>query len=73
MIEPIIDEKSHTRALRRIEELWDSAPGSHEEQELDALATLMDAWERTRYPITRGVSQEHWQWINGRLGRGYPA
>lgn len=51
MIEPITDEQSHKRALRRIEELWNAAPGSPEEQELDALATLVDAYERKRFPI----------------------
>lgn len=46
MIEPIVDEQSHRRALRRIEELWDAEPGTPDEQELDALATLVDAYER---------------------------
>jgi HTH-type transcriptional regulator / antitoxin HigA len=52
MIEPIIDEKSHKRALRKIETLWNAAPGSREEQELDALATLVDAYERKQFPIS---------------------
>ena len=52
MIDPIIDEESHHRALKRIDALWDCASGSREEQELDALATLVDAWERKRYPIS---------------------
>lgn len=52
MIEPIVDEKSHKRALRRIEELWNAAPGTREEEELDALATLVDAYERRRFPIS---------------------
>jgi len=51
MIEPVVDEKSHGRALRRIEELWDAEPGSPEAQELDALATLVDAYERKQSPI----------------------
>jgi HTH-type transcriptional regulator / antitoxin HigA len=52
MIEPIIDKKSHERALRRIEELWSAEPGTPEEQDLDALATLVDAYERKRFPIS---------------------
>ncbi len=52
MIEPIVDEQSHRRALRRIEELWGVEPGSPELQELDALATLVDAYERKHFPIT---------------------
>ena len=51
MIEPIVDKTSHLRALRRIEELWDAEPGTPEEQELDALATLVDVFERKHFPI----------------------
>lgn len=51
MIEPIADKESHLRALRRIEELWNAESGSPEERELDALATLVDAYERKRFPI----------------------
>lgn len=51
MIEPIIDDASHKRALERIEELWDAEAGTPEGAELDALATLVDAYERKRYPI----------------------
>lgn len=52
MIEPVVDTHSHRHALRRIEELWNANPGSPEEQELDALATLVDAYERKHVPIT---------------------
>lgn len=51
MIEPIADSLSHQKALRRIEKLWDAQPGSREERELDALATLVDAYERRTFPI----------------------
>ncbi|MBN1606235.1 MAG: transcriptional regulator [Polyangiaceae bacterium] len=51
MIEPVVDEVSHRKALRRIEQLWDAAPGSSAERELDALATLVDAYERRTSPI----------------------
>ena len=51
MIKPIVDEQSHLRALRRIEELWSAEPGTPEGQELDALATLVDAYERKQFPI----------------------
>lgn len=51
MIEPVTDKTSHRKALRRIEELWDAASGSREERELDALATLVDAYERRISPI----------------------
>lgn len=51
MIEPVLDSASHQRALRRIERLWDAKSGSLEEQELDALATVVDAYERGAFPI----------------------
>lgn len=51
MIEPVVDSTSHQKALRRIEKLWDAKPGSREERELDALATLVDAYERRAFPI----------------------
>ncbi len=51
MIEPVVDEQSHRQALRKIEELWNADPGSPEAQELDALATLVDAYERKHVPI----------------------
>jgi HTH-type transcriptional regulator/antitoxin HigA len=51
MIQPISNSASHRRALKRIERLWDAAPGSPAELELDALATLVDAYERRTCPI----------------------
>lgn len=51
MIEPVVDQQSHQKALRRIEKLWDAQAGSREERELDALATLVDAYERRVFPI----------------------
>jgi len=51
MIEPVVDSVTHKRALRRIEKLWDAKPGSRQERELDALATLVDTYERRAFPI----------------------
>lgn len=51
MITPITDSESHAKALARIESLWDATPGSEDERELDALATLVDAYERRAFPI----------------------
>ena len=51
MIKPIVDDESHMRALRRIEQLWNARAGSPEQQELDALATLVDVYERRVSPI----------------------
>ena len=50
-IEPVTDQEGHLKALRRIEALWNAEPGSPEERELDALATLVDAYERKSFPI----------------------
>ncbi|GEM_PF-454873 len=51
MIEPVVDSATHKKALRRIEKLWAAKPGSRQEQELDALATLVDTYERRAFPI----------------------
>ena len=51
MIEPVADERSHRKALRRIEQLWNAPSGSSDERELDALATLVDAYERRTFTI----------------------
>ena len=44
-------QRAGSRALRRIEQLWSAPSGSPEERELDALATLVDAYERKVFPI----------------------
>lgn len=51
MINPVVDAKSHQHALARIQALWDSPAGSAEERELDALATLVEAYERRQFPV----------------------
>jgi HTH-type transcriptional regulator/antitoxin HigA len=50
-IKPIREEADYERALRRIEELWDSPEGSAESDELDVVTTLIEAYEREHYPI----------------------
>jgi hypothetical protein len=51
VIEPVADQESYLRALSRIESIWNAEPGSPEERELDAWATLVDAYERRIFPI----------------------
>ena len=51
IIRPIRDEAGHARAMARIAELWHAAAESDEAYELDALATLVSAYEAKRYPI----------------------
>ncbi len=50
-IKPIRTEADYDRALRRVEELWDSAEASTERDEVDILTTLIEAYEREHYPI----------------------
>ena len=50
-IKPIRGEADYERALRRVEELWDSPEGSAGSDELDILTTLIEAYEREHYPI----------------------
>jgi HTH-type transcriptional regulator/antitoxin HigA len=49
-IKPIRSEADYERALRRVEKLWDSPKGSAGSDELDILATLIEAYERQHYP-----------------------
>jgi HTH-type transcriptional regulator/antitoxin HigA len=50
-IRPIRGETDYERALRRVEELWNSPKGSAESDELDILVTLIEAYEREHYPM----------------------
>jgi HTH-type transcriptional regulator / antitoxin HigA len=48
---PIQNEQDHQRALQLASSLMHAEPGSTEGATLDALATLIDAYERKRYRI----------------------
>lgn len=50
-IKPILNEPDYERALRRVQTLWGAPLGSEKGDELDILATLVDAYEREHYPI----------------------
>src|ERR1700687_1791547 len=50
-IKPIRGEADYERALHRVEELWNSPEGSAESDELDILATLIEAYEQEHHPI----------------------
>ena len=50
-IRPIRTDTDHKRALRRIEQLMDSEPGTPAADELDVLVTLVEAYEDQRFPI----------------------
>ena len=50
-IRPIRTDADHAEALKEIERLWGSAPGTDEGDHLDILATLVNAYEDRRWPI----------------------
>lgn len=50
-IHPIRTEEDHERAVQRIATLIGAAPDSAEGNELDILATLVDAYEAKHYPM----------------------
>ncbi len=50
-IKPIRTERDYERALREVERLMDAKPGTAEDDRLDVLATLVDAYESEHFPI----------------------
>src|SRR5204863_9978527 len=50
-IKPIKTEGDYKLALSRIEELWGSAEGTAQADDLEVLVTLTEAYEREHYPI----------------------
>lgn len=52
-IKPIRSDNDYKQALQRVEALWGSALGSQLGDELEVLVTLIEAYERERYPIDR--------------------
>jgi len=52
-IRPLRTERDHEAALARIEALWGARPGSAESEELEVIATLVDAYEQRSVVIGR--------------------
>jgi HTH-type transcriptional regulator/antitoxin HigA len=52
-IRPIRNDADHEAALREIERLMDARPGSEDFDKLDILATLVERYERERFPIPK--------------------
>ena len=50
-IRPIKNDLDYEAALRRVESLWGAREGSPEFEELDVLATLVEAYEREHFPV----------------------
>jgi HTH-type transcriptional regulator / antitoxin HigA len=50
-IKPIRTETDYDAALARIEEIWNSEPGTPESDELDVLSVLVEDYEKKHHPI----------------------
>ena len=50
-IKPIRNKLDYERTLREVERLMESKPGTAEEDRLDVLATLVEAYESKHFPI----------------------
>ncbi len=50
-IRPIHTETDHDAALKEIENLMESMPGTPEGDRIDILVTLVEAYEATNFPI----------------------
>jgi len=50
-VKPIKTEEDYEAACKRIDEIFGAEPGSKEENELDVLATAVDAYEEEHFPI----------------------
>lgn len=50
-LRPIKTETDYQEALREIELLFDAAPNTPESDRLDVLSTLVEAYEKTHFPI----------------------
>lgn len=50
-IKPIRNETDYEAALKEIETLWESQPGTPEGDRMEVLVTLVEAYEAKHYPI----------------------
>ena len=48
---PVRNDEDHARAVREIARLWNAPLDTPEGDYMDALATLVDAYERQRWPV----------------------
>lgn len=51
VIHPVKTEADYRNALRRVDALMDAEPGTEAGDELDVLATLVEAYERDHFPV----------------------
>jgi HTH-type transcriptional regulator / antitoxin HigA len=50
-IKPIRTKRDYEIALKKVEKLWGAKSGTREGDQLDVLATLIDAYEAAHYPM----------------------
>jgi HTH-type transcriptional regulator/antitoxin HigA len=50
-IKPIRNDRDHSRALKRIDQLWDARKGTPEHDEFEVLFTLVEAYESQHHAI----------------------
>ncbi len=50
-IKPIRTEKDYETALAEVEKLWGSEPGTPDGDKFEVLFTLVEAYEKEKYPI----------------------
>lgn len=68
-LRPIVTKEDHILALKSAERLWSAPAGSDQSQTLDALATLIDAYERKRWPMEASDPVAILQYAIKELGR----
>lgn len=69
-IHPIRTEADHKAALAEIERLFAAEPGSPEADKLDILATLVERYEDSRWPIPQGDPVEIIRFMMEQRGEG---
>ena len=67
-IRPIRNDVDHRAALQEIARLWDFPDDSPENDRLDVLATLVAAYEKTRWPIDRASPHDILEYAVNELG-----
>jgi HTH-type transcriptional regulator/antitoxin HigA len=50
-LKPIKTVRDHKAAMKQIDALWDSKPGSPASDELEVLVILVEAYEKKKYPF----------------------
>ena len=68
-IRPIRTDDDHREALREIERLWDYPDDSPENDRLDVLATLVEAYEVKRWPVRAASAADILRFAVSDMGR----